>query len=119
MKSLKKHVKYVFAAFLFLFCFSAVLIMPAQAADEDTYVLVAVFAGADIGNEETAPTVTIMLEDGSEVDLWVTENSRFIGIGNTTLAQFAEEFVGQMAIIEFVVYGDEYILVECTLISVM
>jgi len=115
---MKPVLKYVFCAFLFLFCFSAVL--PAAAAsDEDIYALLAIFAGADMGNEERAPSITIIIEDGSEVDLWVMEDTSFMAMGEATLAQFAELFVGYQVTIEFVVRGDEYFLIECALVLVM
>ena len=118
MKPLLK--KYVLSVLLFLFCFSGVLTAaPALAADEDIYMLFAIFAGADMGNEERAPTITIIVESG-EVDLWVVEDSLFIASGEAvTLAQFAEQFIGQQVMIEFIAYGDEYFLVECTLILTM
>jgi len=115
---MKPLFKLALAAFLFLFCLLAAL--PATAApDEEAYVLMAVFAGADMGSEERAPSITIMIDDGSEVNLLVTEETLFFGTGEATLEQFIELFVGQQVNIEFVVRDDEYFVLECWLILQM
>ena len=122
---MKSLLKYVLGACLFLSCFSAVL----AAGDEIVvYEVPAVLIGAEIGNEFTPPFITVMTEAGEAI-VWVIEESLFFQNRRQyawqpadvllTFAQFAEQHMGEMVILEFIVYEDEYFVVACTWMPAM
>jgi len=107
-----------------LYCFLTAA--EAQAQTEVVYTLTAVFVGADEGDDENPPVMTIQLfEDGSRVVLRIAENARFIApravtglpADNITFTQFAERLAYQTVEIGFVVREDEFFVIECRLVT--
>ena len=124
---MKSLLKYIFAALVVLFCFSAAL-APASAEVEEPeiYGLLAIVARVSVADNE----VVLYTQDG-EVSLMVTEQSRFYPAYDNpriTFSQFSREFMYRSAFdatawIEFIVYGDmyaeeyEHILVSAMFVS--
>jgi len=124
-----KPLKYVLV--FLLLCSMALLTAAPASAQPEVYTLHGVLftnvdmGGVDVYGEELAPTITIMLVDGSnvEAELWLTADTVFrspaaltgLQTEELTFAQFAEIFLGAMIHIDFFVdeYG-EHFLVEAS-----
>jgi len=116
---MKSLLKYVPGVFLFLLCFSAAFMaVPAQAED-GVYVLNATLVSAEMGDEENSSTITLIIYDGSEARLSVTEYSSFYALSELTFAELVEYFMGHSVIVEFIVYEYEYFLVHCQVVLFM
>jgi len=120
---MKSLAKYVPGVLLFLLCFSAAFMAAPAQAENGVYVLNATLVSAELGDEENPGTITLIIYDGSEAHLSVTEYSSFYAFGELTFAELVENFMGNRVAVEFIVYeygyGYEYVLVHCQVIVLM
>ena len=119
MKPLLKYVGALLLLFCLLTASAASAAVPAQAGEE-VYELVAVFIGADM-SDELNDSMILIVTDFGEATLRVTEESRFFVTPDepVSFAQFVERFMDAHVRLEFVVYQDEYYVVNCTWVPLM
>ena len=120
---MKPLLKYMFAALLFLFCFSSALapVSAQEAYVPAIYEILATVTRVSVPDNEIA-----VYTQYGEVSLRVTEHSLFYleGYDSTLISffRFAEVFAyrrefGTTASIEFSLYGEEYIVVSAVFVS--
>ena len=108
-----KTLRYV-SAFLLIAC----LLTATVAGASDVYTLEATLIGVDVNDEGIAELTVILVHNDMEVTIGVAEDSVFYAITETeppmeiTFDQFVEYFMYTRIEFDFIVYEDNYLIVE-------
>ena len=107
-----KTLKYALA--LLLIC----CLLTATVAGASVYTLEATLIGVDVNDEGSAELTVILVHNDLEVTIGVAEDSVFYAITETeppmeiTFDQFVEFFMYSRIEFDFIVYEDNYLIVE-------